>query len=143
MSTPWRDLIDIPERAGDEDYVLRLTDAVGDDEHLARTLEQYVVPRDIPDRLVRVEGPLHGGAARRPRRPAGSFASGLRGYRRAVAAGDTATADGVAVWLAGERLRWPSLPLPPALAEATVAERLVDEASASAVLREPRTIVHG
>lgn len=43
MSTLLRDLIRIDERAGDEDYVLRLTEAVGDDEHRARTLNQYVV----------------------------------------------------------------------------------------------------
>lgn len=30
------------------------------------------------------------------------YAAGLRGYRRAVASGDTATADGLAAWLAGE-----------------------------------------
>ncbi|MDN5917064.1 MAG: hypothetical protein L0I76_18495 [Pseudonocardia sp.] len=47
MSTPLRDLIVIDERAGDEDYVLRLTDAVGDDEHVARTLHDYVVTPDL------------------------------------------------------------------------------------------------
>ena len=42
MSTLLRDVITIPERAGAEDYVLRLTDSVG---HSAvqRTLDEYVV----------------------------------------------------------------------------------------------------
>jgi len=37
-----RDVLDIPERAGEEDYVLRLTDSV-DDSAVAATLDQYVV----------------------------------------------------------------------------------------------------
>ncbi len=36
MSTLLRDVIDIPERVGADDYVLRLTDSTGDDAHLAR-----------------------------------------------------------------------------------------------------------
>ncbi len=42
-----RDVIDIPERAGAEDYVLRLTDSVGD--AARRTLDQYVVTPDLAD----------------------------------------------------------------------------------------------
>jgi len=42
VSVLLRDVLDIPERAGDEDYVLRLTDSV-DDSAVAVTLEQYVV----------------------------------------------------------------------------------------------------
>jgi len=42
MSTLLRDVIDIPEKAGAEDYVLRLTDSV-EESHLARTLDDYVV----------------------------------------------------------------------------------------------------
>ncbi len=42
MSMLLRDVIDIPEKAGAEDYVLRLTDSV-EESHLARTLDDYVV----------------------------------------------------------------------------------------------------
>ena len=42
MSVLLREVLEIPERAGDEDYVLRLTDSV-DDTAVAATLEQYVV----------------------------------------------------------------------------------------------------
>lgn len=42
MTVLLRDVIDIPERAGAEDYVLRLTDSVATD-HMARTLDDYVV----------------------------------------------------------------------------------------------------
>ena len=43
MSTLLRDVIDIPERAGAEDYVLRLTDGVGDGPRRARPSTSYVV----------------------------------------------------------------------------------------------------
>jgi hypothetical protein len=48
MSMLLRDVIDIPERAGAEDYVLRLTDSVG---HAAarRTLDEYVVTDALAD----------------------------------------------------------------------------------------------
>lgn len=36
-------------------------------------------------------------------RVAPGYAAGLRGYRRAIGADDTATADGLSAWLAGER----------------------------------------
>ncbi len=42
MSTLLRDIINIPETAGAEDYVLRLTEGVGRS-RLARTVEEYVV----------------------------------------------------------------------------------------------------
>lgn len=42
MSTLLRDIIDIPERAGDEDYVLRLTDSV-DASRVEQTIADYVV----------------------------------------------------------------------------------------------------
>jgi hypothetical protein len=42
VSALLRDVLIIPERAGTEDYVLRLTDSVGPDA-VARTLEEYVV----------------------------------------------------------------------------------------------------
>ena len=43
MSTLLRDVIDIPDRVGADDYVLRLTDSTHDDPHLRAALEQYVV----------------------------------------------------------------------------------------------------
>mgnify|MGYP007080587789 CR=1 FL=1 len=46
MSTLLRDVITIPERAGAEDYVLRLSDSVGDGA-AARTLDAYVVTPSI------------------------------------------------------------------------------------------------
>src|SRR4051794_23685893 len=42
MSTLLRDVLTIPERAGTEDYVLRLTDSVEED-RVAQTLAEYVV----------------------------------------------------------------------------------------------------
>jgi len=41
-----RELIDIPERAGAEDYVLRLTDGVAAGQ-VQRTLDAYVVTPDL------------------------------------------------------------------------------------------------
>jgi hypothetical protein len=48
VSTLLRDVIDIPERSGAEDYVLRLTDSVG---HAAanRTIDEYVVTEAIAE----------------------------------------------------------------------------------------------
>lgn len=50
MSTLLRDVIDIPERAGAEDYVLRLrlTDSVGQGV-AARTIDEYVVTDALAD----------------------------------------------------------------------------------------------
>jgi hypothetical protein len=42
VSALLRDVLEIPERAGTEDYVLRLTDSVGA-EAVQRTLDEYVV----------------------------------------------------------------------------------------------------
>ncbi|MGH3834662.1 MAG: hypothetical protein ACRDSF_03000 [Pseudonocardiaceae bacterium] len=46
MSTALRDVIDIPERTGAEDYVLRLTESVTAD-RVAQTLREYVVTPDL------------------------------------------------------------------------------------------------
>ncbi|MGH2776454.1 MAG: DUF6079 family protein, partial [Actinomycetota bacterium] len=46
MSTPLRDVIDIPERTGAEDYVLRLTESVAAD-RVAGTLREYVLTPDL------------------------------------------------------------------------------------------------
>jgi len=43
MSTLLRDVIDIPERVGADDFVLRLTDSTHDDAHLRAALKQYVL----------------------------------------------------------------------------------------------------
>ncbi len=47
MTALLKDVIDIPDRAGDEDYVLRLTDSVGTGAEKA--LRQYVVTDEIAD----------------------------------------------------------------------------------------------
>src|SRR5690625_4211609 len=47
MTTLLKDLIDIPERAGEEDYVLRLTDSIGSSDAVTQTLDQYVVTQDL------------------------------------------------------------------------------------------------
>lgn len=48
MSTLLKDVISIPERAGTEDYVLRLTESVGA-ERVAATLDAYVVTPQLAD----------------------------------------------------------------------------------------------
>jgi hypothetical protein len=48
MSTLLRDVISIPERAGTEDYVLRLTESTGS-EHVAQTVADYVVTQSLAD----------------------------------------------------------------------------------------------
>src|SRR6516165_7550624 len=48
MSTLLRDVIDIPERTGAEDYVLRLTEGVGHD-RVAATMRDYVVTPQLAD----------------------------------------------------------------------------------------------
>ena len=48
MSTLLRDVLDIPEQAGAEDYVLRLTDSIEPAE-IARTVDEYVVTPALTD----------------------------------------------------------------------------------------------
>jgi hypothetical protein len=55
VSTLLRDVITIPEQAGAEDYVLRLTDSVERD-HLHDTLASYVVTDEIADAFDRALG---------------------------------------------------------------------------------------
>lgn len=43
MTTLLRNVIDIPERVGADDYVLRLTDSTNDDAHIEAALDQYVL----------------------------------------------------------------------------------------------------
>lgn len=47
-----RDVIDISERVGSDDYVLRLTDSTDDDQHMKATVEQYVVTESLRDNFV-------------------------------------------------------------------------------------------
>jgi hypothetical protein len=49
MTTLLRDVIDIPERVGADDYVLRLTDSTGDDAHITATLDEYVLTKSLRD----------------------------------------------------------------------------------------------
>ena len=48
MSALLRDVLDIPEQAGAEDYVLRLTDSV-EPAAVARTMDEYVVTPALAD----------------------------------------------------------------------------------------------
>jgi hypothetical protein len=76
MSTLLREVLDIPEHAGAEDYVLRLTDSVGD-VAAQRTLDDYVVTPSLVDAfdtaLARVEESLTSGISR------GTFLTGSFG----------------------------------------------------------------
>ncbi|UJL30972.1 phage resistance protein [Mycolicibacterium vanbaalenii] len=47
MTVLLRDVIDIPERVGSDDYVLRLTDSTDDDAHIAATLDAYVLTESL------------------------------------------------------------------------------------------------
>lgn len=79
MSTLLRDLIDIPERAGDEDYVLRLTDAVVGNERLDATCSNYVVTDGLTRAFDRGLGLVAEAIASNESRAAflsGSFGSG-------------------------------------------------------------------
>ncbi len=61
MTTLLRNVLAIPERAGAEDYVLRLTDSVGDT-RAARTLDDHVVTPAL-------QGGVHAGHRARRRGP--------------------------------------------------------------------------
>lgn len=78
MSILLRDVIDIPERAGAEDYVLRLTDSVGH-EAVRRTLDEYVVTDALADAFGAALGLVAEGISSGTSRGAfltGSFGSG-------------------------------------------------------------------
>lgn len=78
MSTLLRDVIDIPERAGAEDYVLRLTDSVGH-EAARRTIDEYVVTDAIAeafDSALGLVGEAVGSGVSRGAFLTGSFGSG-------------------------------------------------------------------
>ncbi len=78
MSTLLRDVIDIPERVGAEDYVLRLTDGVGH-QHVAATMANYVVTPALAESFDRALGLVAEAARSSVSRGAfltGSFGSG-------------------------------------------------------------------
>lgn len=78
MSTLLKDVIDIPERSGAEDYVLRLTDSVAA-EAVAQTLDAYVVTPDLADAFDQALGLVSEAMASNVSRGAfltGSFGSG-------------------------------------------------------------------
>lgn len=47
MTVLLRDVINIPERVGSDDYVLRLTDSTDDDAHITTTLDEYVLTESL------------------------------------------------------------------------------------------------
>ncbi|MEV4238018.1 DUF6079 family protein [Nocardia sp. NPDC049737] len=47
MSILLRDVIDIPEQVGSDDYVLKLTSSTGDDDHIRATIEEYVLTESL------------------------------------------------------------------------------------------------
>lgn len=49
MTTLLRDVINIPERVGSDDYVLRLTDSTNDEAHIRATLDEYVLTDSLRD----------------------------------------------------------------------------------------------
>ncbi|MDQ1293785.1 MAG: hypothetical protein QG608_1666 [Actinomycetota bacterium] len=78
MTILLRDVIDIPERAGAEDYVLRLTDSVGH-EAAGRTLDEYVVTEALAESFDTALGLVAEGVRSGTSRGAflkGSFGSG-------------------------------------------------------------------
>ncbi|NIL92568.1 hypothetical protein RhoFasSB10_04929 [Rhodococcus fascians] len=52
MAQLLKDLIDIPERVGSDDYVLRLTSSTDDDVHLRATLNDYVLTESLTDNFL-------------------------------------------------------------------------------------------
>lgn len=74
-----RDVIDIPERVGSDDYVLRLTDSTDDDQHVAATVEQYVLTDSLRDNFIQAIDLVADALGRNTSRAAyltGSFGSG-------------------------------------------------------------------
>lgn len=52
MSIMLRDVIDIPERTGADDYVLRLTSSTDDDAHISATLGAYVLTDSLRENFI-------------------------------------------------------------------------------------------
>lgn len=74
-----RDVIDIPERVGSDDYVLKLTTSTDDDQHMAATVEQYVITESLRDNFFAAIDLVADALGRNTSRAAyltGSFGSG-------------------------------------------------------------------
>lgn len=74
-----RDVIDIPERVGQDDYVLRLTDSTDDDQHVTATVGQYVLTESLRDNFAQAIDLVADAVNRNTSRAAyltGSFGSG-------------------------------------------------------------------
>lgn len=79
MSILLRDVIDIPERIGADDYVLRLTDSTDDDAHIRATVEAYVLTESLKDNFASAISLISDAIRRKTSRGAylaGSFGSG-------------------------------------------------------------------
>ncbi|MGB0972431.1 MAG: DUF6079 family protein, partial [Mycobacterium sp.] len=79
MSTLLRDVIDIPERVGSDDYVLRLTDSTNDDTHIQTTLNEYVLTESLTENFTAAINIVADGLNKNTSRAAyltGSFGSG-------------------------------------------------------------------
>lgn len=79
MTTLLRDVIDIPERVGSDDYVLRLTDSTNDDPHIRATLDEYVLTNSLRDNFFSAIDLVAGALKKNTSRAAyltGSFGSG-------------------------------------------------------------------
>lgn len=83
MTTLLRDVIDIPERVGADDYVLRLTDSTDDDAHIAATLDEYVLTDSLTDNFFSAIDLVADALTKNTSRAAyltGSFGSGKSHY---------------------------------------------------------------
>lgn len=83
MSTLLRDVIDIPERVGADDYVLRLTDSTDDDTHIRATLDEYVLTDSLTGNFVAAIDLVADALKKNTSRAAyltGSFGSGKSHY---------------------------------------------------------------
>ncbi|MFV9456943.1 DUF6079 family protein [Rhodococcus sp. NM-2] len=79
MTTLLRDVIDIAERAGSEDYVLRLTDSTDDDQHIRDALDAYVLTDSLQENFELALNLVADGLTHNKSRAAyltGSFGSG-------------------------------------------------------------------
>lgn len=79
VTTLVRDVIDIPEQVGSDDYVLRLTDSTDGDQHVAATVDQYVLTDSLQDNFIQAIDLVADALGRNTSRAAyltGSFGSG-------------------------------------------------------------------
>lgn len=79
VTTLLRDVIDIPERVGADDYVLRLTDSTNDDAHIEAALNQYVLTASLRENFAAAIDIVADALAKNTSRAAyltGSFGSG-------------------------------------------------------------------